>query len=158
MIDPGEARRLLDVADDGPERDRAVEELLARVTPEEMGAAWARYAERAAALAEHPDTEDDEDGWAVDLYSEHLFWKREDVVLRFHAAAIANAASVGALAWAGANLDGLLSDDPDRVAWFEAQAERSERFRQALSYARVSENVSPATLERIEAAAGIKLW
>jgi hypothetical protein len=125
VIDPKEARRLLD-ADTN-------DELLSRITPEEMGAAWCRYATRARGTDKHPEWADDEDGWAAELYHESEFEENEEFVRAF-LVTIVDAAPDEVLGWVGA---GPLEDfvayaDEDRLLWIEQRAEESQRFREAL--------------------------
>ena len=127
VIDPKEARRLLDA--------EAVDELLVLVTPEEMGLAWCRYATRVVKkeLPEPHQWEDDEDGWAAELYHESSFRANEDYVRAF-VVTVADGAPDEVLGLFGAGpLEDFLGDaGEDRLLWIEERAEESQRFRQAL--------------------------
>lgn len=103
---------------------------------------------------------EDEDGWApwlvgmlgdgegFDEHQEEAFWR---TVL----ATIADAAPDEVLGWAGAGpLEDFIDDDADRLEWVEAQAARSDRFRQALGNVWIRSWASSETVERIEKAAG----
>jgi hypothetical protein len=155
VIDPEEARRLLDA----DEKDK----LLALVTAEEVGLAWCRYAGRAVGgdLA----WEADPDGWAAELSQETEFWAREEFARAF-LVTIADAAPENVLGWVGAGpLREFLNndddpdwlEDPERLAWVEAQAGRSERFRRALASISISSSASEETFLRLERAAGVRL-
>ena len=127
VIDPKEARRLLD-AD-------SVDELLSLVTPQEMGLAWCRYATRVVKkdLPKDHEWEDDEDGWAAELYFEDTFLTNENFVRAF-LVTVADNAPEEVLGWVGAGPieDFLAGADEDRLLWIETQAQESGRFRQAL--------------------------
>jgi hypothetical protein len=127
VIDPKKARQLLD-AD-------AIDELLSLVTPEEIGLAWCRYATRVdnRELPESHEWKDDEDGWAAEVYFESEFLDNEKSVRAF-LVTVADNAPDEVLGWVGAGPieDFLAGADEDRLLWLESQAERSERFRQAL--------------------------
>lgn len=127
VIDPKEARRLLDADADA--------ELLSLVTPEEMGLAWCRYATRVVKKELPDDHEwgDDEDGWAAELYFEDPFLTNENFVRGF-LVTVADNAPGEVLGWVGAGPieDFLAGADEERLLWLERQAEKSERFRQAL--------------------------
>ena len=149
VIDPRKARQLLDVG--------ANDRLLSLVTPEEVGLAWCRYAGRAVRAAKRPEWNTDPDGWAAELYYESEFWAAEEFVRSF-LVTIADAAPEEALGWVGAGpLEDFISDDPDRLAWIEVQAKRSERFRQALGNVWIESRVTKATFLRVQRAAGVKL-
>jgi hypothetical protein len=148
VVDPKEARRLLDAY--------ANDELIALVTPEEMGLAWCRYAARAVKVEGHLDWEADDDGWAAELYHEDEFWANEDFVRAF-LVTIATAAPDDVLGWVGAGpLEDFIREEEDRILWVEEQAERSDRFRTALANVWISD-LSPPTFLRIERAAGVPL-
>jgi hypothetical protein len=124
VVDPTEARRLLDAY----EYDR----LLALVTPEEVGLAWCRYATRARGV-EEVAWDSDPDGWAAELVQQSEFLANEEFQREF-LLTITDAAPEELLGWVGSGpLSELLNeDDADQLAWVEAQAARSERFRRAL--------------------------
>ncbi len=150
VTNPKKARQLLD-AD-------AIDELLSLVTPEEMALAWCRYATRVVnkELPERHEWEDDEDGWAAELYHEDEFWANEEFVRAF-LVTIADTAPDEVLGWVGAGpLEDFITEDADRLAWVESQAARSERFRQALANVWIAE-LSPETFHRTERAAGVPL-
>jgi len=145
VVDPKEARRLLDAY--------AEAELIALVTPEEMGLAWCRYASRAVKVEGHLDWKDDQDGWAPELYHEEEFWANEEFVRTF-IVTIADAAPDDVLGWVGAGpLEDFLTEDPDRISWAEEQAARSERFRRALANVWIDSWASDETFLRVEKAA-----
>jgi hypothetical protein len=149
VIDTREARNLLDTG--------AVGRLLSLVTPEEVGLAWCRYASRRVHGAKPPGWDSDPDGWAAELYYEPEFWADEEFVRSF-LVTIADAAPEEALGWVGAGpLEDFITDDPDRLAWIEMEAKRSERFRTALANVWIKSHVSEATFLRIERAARVTL-
>jgi hypothetical protein len=142
------ARRLLDTG--------ATEELLGLVSAEEVGRAWCRYATRAVKTKDL-SWDDDEDGWAAELYFEPEFLANEEFRRTF-LVTIADAAPDDVLGWVGAGpLEDFLIEDADRLAWVEAHAARSERFRRALGDVFIADWASPETFLRIERAAGVKL-
>jgi hypothetical protein len=149
VVDPVTARTLLD-EDDTPQ-------LLAQVTPEEVGQAWCRYAARNAGMDEHAPWDEDPDGWAAELYYEDEF-KANETYLRRFLATIVDAASDEVLGWVGAGpLEDFLADDDDRLAWVEEQAARSERFQQALSHVWIDSWAHDELFQRVEAAASLQL-
>jgi hypothetical protein len=149
VIDPKEARRLLD-AD-------AIGELLSQVTAEEMALAWCRYASRSVNIEGGLEWEADEDGWAAELYNESEFLQ-DEAFRRTFLALLPDNAPNDVLGWVGAGpLEDFVSDDADRLAWVEAQAARSERFRRALANVWIRSWASDETVRRIERAAGATL-
>jgi hypothetical protein len=156
VIDPEEARRLLDA----DENDK----LLALVTAEEVGLAWCRYATRTMGAEEDVAWEADPDGWAAELCHETEFWAHEEFAQTF-LVTIADAAPDDVLGWVGSGpLREFLNDedpdrldDPDRLAWVEKQAARTERFRRALGSVSISSSASRETFRRLDSAAGVRL-
>jgi hypothetical protein len=157
VIDPEEARRLLDA----DEKDK----LLALVTAEEVGLAWCRYVRRASPVDGDLAWEADLDGWAAELCQETEFWAREEFARSF-LVTIADAAPENVLGWVGAGpLREFLNndddpdwlEDPERLAWVEARAARSEVFRRALGSVSISSSASRGTFLRLERAAGVRL-
>ena len=84
-------------------------------------------------LPERHEWEDDEDGWAAELYFESPFWANESFVRAFLVTVVDNAPDE-VLGWVGAGpLEDFLGEgDEDRLLWLEKHAEESERLRQAL--------------------------
>lgn len=158
VIDPAEARRLLDAG----QNDR----LLSLVSAEECGLAWCRYATRDWEVEEgHLDWGADPDGWAAELCHEREFWANEEYVRSF-LVTIADTAPEPILGLVGAGPlweflnsddDPNWLDDPERIGWVEAQATRSERFRRALGSAKIADDASQEAIARLDAAAGVEL-
>jgi len=146
VIDPAEARRLLDAY----EYDR----LLTLVTPGEVGVAWCRYANRAWGVEELA-WKADPDGWAAELVQMDEFLANEQFQREF-LVTIVDAVPEELLGWVGSGpLSEFLNEgDPDQLAWIEAQAARSHRFRRALCSVLVSSSASREAFLRLERAAG----
>jgi hypothetical protein len=146
VIDPAEARRLLDAG----EYDR----LLTLATPEDVGLAWCSYANRASGV-EETDWKGDPDGWAAELVQTDEFLARGEFQREF-LLTITDAAPEELLGWVGSGplSEFLNEEDPDQLAWIEAQAARSDRFRRALWNVLLSSSASRSASLRLELAAG----
>ncbi len=132
--------------------------MLGLVSPEEVGLAWCRYATRSWGIEEELAWEADPDGWAAELVQTFEFLDNEEFEREF-LVTIADAAPEEILGWVGAGplWEFLNEEDADQLAWIEAQAARSERFRRALGRVRVSSSASAEAVLRLERAAGVPL-
>jgi hypothetical protein len=146
VIDAAEAGRLLDAE----EYDR----LLTLVTPEEVGLAWCRYANRTWRVEELA-WKSDPDGWAAELVQEDEFLANKRFQREF-LVTIVDAVPEEFLSWVGSGplSEFLNEEDPDQLAWIEAQAARSDRFRRALCNVLISSSASRDAFLRLERAAG----
>jgi hypothetical protein len=134
--------------------DEGAAALRERVSLEEVAAAWCRYMERSMRQPNGtPEWEDDEDGWAAEIYFEDDFWdvSRRRTFVRLIAALAPNddvLLTVGAQ-----DLEDLISDDEDCLQWIEEQAASSRNFKHALQNV-YADGLKPGTVARLERAAG----
>ena len=130
-----------------------VDAVLEIVTLDEIAQAWVRS--QAQSQVDRV-FEDDPDWWAVDLVHASIDsdWGRD----RFRALLLAlvdSASSDHALGMIGAGpLESFVSDDEDDLAWFAAHCATKPKLRAALRGVWCASFVTPATLARLDAAAG----
>ena len=143
-------RTLHDLVDDDD-----IDALLLRVSLDDIAEAWCRYN-----AAEHDSDEEaweDPDWWAIELLFGGAFYRDADLIRSILIKLVehANSDQLGAI---GAGpLENFVSDDEDDLRWIETQCASNEGFRVALSGVWCASSVSTATMERLDAAAGVRL-
>jgi hypothetical protein len=132
------------------------DELLDVVSLNEVAHAWMRYQHKVQ-RGNDPGV-DDPDWWAVEMWQQDASWADEqrlrDGVLELVAAAETDQ-DFGVI---GASvLEYMVTDDEDRLRWFEENATESEAFRRSLSNIYVWGRRRDDVARRIEAAARVRL-
>jgi hypothetical protein len=158
MAHSDEIRRLLDMNESA--------EALALVPLEDFAAAYCRYFVRETATEDTTGWDDDPDGWAAQLYfdltetgyGEEWSDDHEERLRRFLMLIVDGAANDDVLEYIGAGpFEDFLALDEGRVAWVEAQAAASPKFRKALANVWIASWAPEETFLRIEAAAQVPL-
>lgn len=132
--------------------EERIDELLELVSVHDVARAYLEHSHRSDEVGD-----DDPRGWALDAWYT-LTWRRDDALYRRGLLALVDVAEDDddfGLIGAGV-LEDFISDDEATITWVEEQAARSERFRRALGNVWIWE-LSPATFDRVERAAGVPL-
>jgi hypothetical protein len=128
-----------------------ISELLQRVSPDDIAAAWCRYHSTDEPI---PDGEDP-DWWAVELWLSPAWWTSPQRIREELVRLIDAAPDDSTLAAVGAGpLEAFLTDDPKDLQWLEEQAMSSTRFRTALAIAHIPSSLSQEAASRIKRASG----
>jgi hypothetical protein len=135
-----------------------VDELLELVSVEEIADAWWRYTGDPKAFAPNEDFRRSPNWWAVALWHDDDFLKREKlkraglVALAERAPEDANLGQLGA-----GPLEDFIWTDEETIAWVEEQAARIPNFKTALAAVWLAVNTPDWVWERLDRAAGVKL-
>ena len=128
--------------------------LFALVSVDEVAQTWCRYQHNRPLK---PDLDEDENWWAVDLFFTRGIFRRVDTY-RSILLSLVRHASDETLGNVGAGpLENFVSDDEDDLEWLERECRTNDRLRRALATVWCDDCVTPATLARLDAAAGVKL-
>lgn len=124
-----------------------LDELLASVGLDEIGHAWRCFHERST--RDSGVSHDDDDWWAVEFWlAGGLGFRREDVA-RAGLIALVDASPDDLLEYVGAGpIESYIDADERIVAWVEGAAKQHRRFRQALSYVYLSQEL-PWVFDRL---------
>lgn len=132
--------------------DEDIDAVLALVTVDQIAEAWCRYTENGTERSFG-----DPDWWAVELLMEPGVAARRELHRQL-LLALVERADGDVLAEVGAGpLESFVSDDEDDLVWLEAQCANRPALRQALANVWCALDVSPATLIRLDEAAGAPL-
>lgn len=119
----------------------------------EIAAAWLRH-ERAGSS----QRDGDPDQWAAHLWFTRSWYDHEALARELALESVRQAETGQELAQIGASiLEPLIYDDEAVIHWVEVQAASSDNFRRALAGVWVADDVSPATFDRLQRAAGTSL-
>jgi len=141
---PSELQRLVDAED--------LDGVLAVTTADEIARTWHRYGAARERTVDHPDW------WAVELLLTREVFKRKALYRELLLKLVAEATDDAGLGAVGAGpLENLVSDNPDDLAWLEAECATNARLRQALANVWCAGEVSDSTLARLDTAAGVRL-
>lgn len=102
-------------------------------------------------------TEDPASWWAIDLVMDLNRWADKSRVRRLLLRLVADADDNTIVDVGCVPLEDFVSDDPEDLAWLEAQCAVNESMRTALGCVWCSRRVTDATLRRLDAAAGTTL-
>ena len=150
---PHDPRMLWDLVDAGD-----VDALFSVITLEEMARSWINVQHRGDSTAEVRD--DDPDWWALELWWSAEWWtdRNTDRVRAGLLALVEAAETDHDLGMIGAApLESFVSDHADNLDWLESECAKSPKLRRALAGVWCSDIVSQATLDRLDAAAGVPL-
>jgi hypothetical protein len=127
--------------------------LLAVVSLDDIATAWCRCQSAAHSEdeSEHPDR------WAIDLFFTSELFRRPELYRSLLLKLVEHADDSALGQISAGPLEDFVSDDPDDLVWLEFQCASNPKLRTALAGVWCSNDVEPATLERLDAAAGVKL-
>lgn len=138
-----------------------IDAILQLVGPEEIARAWCRHRLRAESGELPIDDDNDPDWWSVEIWlSERWSLYREEIRRALHTLVEEVPEDMLNEVGAGPLEDYLTSRDAradDVVAWVEANAAASQRFRRALGFVRVFGVLPDALADRVERAARVSL-
>jgi hypothetical protein len=152
-IVPPDPRMLWDLVDAGD-----LDSLFSIATLADMARSWINVQHREDSSDDIRD--DDPDWWVLELWWSSAWWTDDNTErIRAGMLALVEAAETDDdLGLIGAGpLEGFVSDNAADLEWLESECAKSPKLRRALADVWCSDNVSEATLDRLDAAAGVSL-